>query len=97
MADTILEQQQQVVELEYGHGVPDPLALTVAAELQAQLPDTEVLLFGSRAIGNWRPESDIDLAAIEMRSKKRSRRCAPSARKSMTAIVRTPSCSTSRV
>ena len=66
MADTTLEQeqQQQAVELEYGHGVPDPLALTVAAELQAQLPDTEVLLFGSRAIGNWRPESDIDLAVI---------------------------------
>ena len=64
MADRALEREQQTVDLEYGHGVPDPLALTVAAELQAQLPDTEVLLFGSRAAGNWQPESDIDLAVI---------------------------------
>lgn len=46
------------------NGVPDPRALAVAAALQARLPDARVLLFGSRAMGNWMPGSDIDLAVI---------------------------------
>ncbi len=64
MADMVLAREQRTVDLKYGHGVPDPLALTVAAELQERLPDAQVLLFGSRAIGDWRPGSDIDLAVI---------------------------------
>lgn len=47
-----------------GHGEPDPRALAVAGALQRDLPEAEVLLFGSRATGNWRPRSDIDLAVI---------------------------------
>ncbi len=43
---------------------PDPRALAVAAALQEMLPDTRVLLFGSRARGGWRANSDIDLAVI---------------------------------
>jgi len=49
---------------EVGNGAPDPRALAVAAALQARLPDAQVLLFGSRATGSWRPRSDIDLAVI---------------------------------
>ena len=55
---------QAVVDLEYGQGNPDPRALAVAGGLQARLPDAQVLLFGSRATGTWRPESDLDLAVI---------------------------------
>lgn len=43
---------------------PDPRSLAVAAALQEMLPDTRVLLFGSRARGGWRANSDIDLAVI---------------------------------
>ena len=48
----------------YGQGNPDPRALELVGELQQYLPDARVLLFGSRAIGDWRPGSDIDLAVI---------------------------------
>lgn len=47
-----------------GHGGPDPRALALAGGLQASLPDAQVLLFGSRAAGNWQSGSDIDLAVI---------------------------------
>ena len=43
---------------------PDPRALALAGELQALLPDAQVLLFGSRATGTWTSGSDIDLAVI---------------------------------
>ena len=43
---------------------PDPRALAVAGALQERLPDARVLLFGSRARGGWRTNSDIDLAVI---------------------------------
>jgi hypothetical protein len=51
-------------DLAHGNGGPDPRALELVGELQRQLPDARVLLFGSRAIGDWRPGSDIDLAVI---------------------------------
>lgn len=48
-----------------GLGQPDPRALAVARALQDQLPDTQqVILFGSRATGFWKPHSDIDLAVL---------------------------------
>ena len=47
-----------------GHGGPDPRALALAGDLQASLPDAQVLLFGSRAAGNWQSGSDIDLVVI---------------------------------
>ncbi len=67
MSDTTLARttpDPHTVDLEHGHGVPDPLALALVAKLQEQLPDTQVLLFGSRAVGDWRPGSDVDLAVI---------------------------------
>ncbi len=56
---------KQATSLDRGRGHPDPLALAVARELQHQLPETqEVVLFGSRARGNWHLWSDLDLAVI---------------------------------
>ncbi len=44
------------------HDVVDELLLrTIAAEIQAAIPGAEVLLFGSRARGTARPDSDLDL------------------------------------
>ena len=56
--------EQHPVDLVPGNGAPDPHALELVDELQRQLPDARVLLFGSRALGDWRPGSDIDLAVI---------------------------------
>ena len=42
----------------------DPRALEVADWLQRQLPDYTVLLFGSRARGDWHELSDIDLMIL---------------------------------
>lgn len=56
--------EQFAADLEHGRGRPDPRALALAGELQDLLPGTQVLLFGSRAMGTWHPESDIDLAVI---------------------------------
>ncbi len=51
------------VDLEPDQG-PDPRALAVVGALQERLPDARMLLFGSRARGGWRANSDIDLAVI---------------------------------
>ncbi|MCE2468092.1 MAG: nucleotidyltransferase domain-containing protein [Caldilineaceae bacterium] len=66
MAATLeeLSPVQVPVDLAHGNGAPDPRALDLVGELQRQLPDARVLLFGSRAIGDWWPGSDIDLAVI---------------------------------
>ncbi|MCP9773250.1 nucleotidyltransferase domain-containing protein [Synechococcus sp. Tobar12-5m-g] len=41
--------------------VDEPLLRTIAAEIQAAIPGAEVRLFGSRARGTERPDSDLDL------------------------------------
>ena len=41
--------------------VDEPLLGTIAAEIQASIPGAEVRLFGSRADGTARPDSDLDL------------------------------------
>lgn len=41
--------------------VDEPLLRTISAEIQAAIPGAEVRLFGSRARGTARPDSDIDL------------------------------------
>ena len=41
--------------------VDEPLLRTIAAEIQATIPGAEVRLFGSRARGTERPDSDLDL------------------------------------
>jgi len=45
----------------YHYVVDEPLLGTIAAEIQAAIPGAEVRLFGSRARGTARPDSDIDL------------------------------------
>lgn len=53
-------------ELEWGPREPacDARALEVAGWLQARLPNHTVLLFGSRARGDYKPHSDIDLIVL---------------------------------
>jgi len=41
--------------------VDEPLLRTIAAEIQAVIPGAQVRLFGSRARGTERPDSDLDL------------------------------------
>ncbi len=43
---------------------PDPAALELAGRLQALVVDWPVYLFGSRARGDYRPDSDIDLMLL---------------------------------
>lgn len=49
---------------DWGNGRPDPEALDAVRALQELWPDCQVVLFGSRAVGNWRPWSDLDIAVI---------------------------------
>ena len=46
------------------HSSPDPEGLTIAREIQERLRPSEVILAGSRAVGDHRPDSDVDLTAI---------------------------------
>ena len=48
----------------YHYVVDEPLLRTIAAEIQAAIPGAEVRLFGSRASGTARPDSDLDLLVI---------------------------------
>ena len=43
---------------------PDPEALVKAREIQGRLQPVEVILLGSRATGDHRPDSDVDLMAM---------------------------------
>ena len=43
---------------------PDPLGLQVAREVQKAVAPATVILFGSRAAGDHRPDSDVDLMII---------------------------------
>ncbi|MCP9774971.1 nucleotidyltransferase domain-containing protein [Cyanobium sp. WAJ14-Wanaka] len=45
----------------YSYVVDESLLRTIAAEIQAAIPGAEVRLFGSRARGTERPDSDLDL------------------------------------
>ena len=45
----------------YHYAVDEALLRTIAAEIQAAIPGAEVRLFGSRARGTARPDSDLDL------------------------------------
>lgn len=46
------------------HPNPDPEALAISREMQGRLQPAEVILLGSRAAGDHRPDSDIDLTAV---------------------------------
>ena len=43
---------------------PDPVGLTIAREIQQKVRPAEIILCGSRAIGDHRPDSDVDLTAV---------------------------------
>ena len=43
---------------------PDPEGLAIAREIQRKVHPTEIILGGSRAVGDQRPDSDVDLMAI---------------------------------
>ena len=45
-------------------GAPDPVGLAVAQEMQERLRPAEVILLDSRAAGDHRPDSDVDLMAV---------------------------------
>ncbi|MEB3324660.1 MAG: nucleotidyltransferase domain-containing protein [Cyanobacteriota bacterium] len=48
----------------YAYVVDEPLLRTITAEIQAAIPGAQVRLFGSRARGTARPDSDLDLLVI---------------------------------
>ena len=43
---------------------PDPEGLAIAREIQKMVHPAEVILGGSRAVGDHRPDSDVDLIAV---------------------------------
>lgn len=43
---------------------PDPIGLAIAREIQKKVHPAEIMLGGSRAAGDHRPDSDVDLTAI---------------------------------
>jgi predicted nucleotidyltransferase len=45
----------------YSYVVDEPLLCSITAEIHAAIPGAEVRLFGSRACGTERPDSDLDL------------------------------------
>ena len=47
------------------HSSPDPLGLAIAREIQETVRPAEIILSGSRGVGDHRPDSDVDLTAIE--------------------------------
>ena len=47
-----------------GRQIADPLGLAIAQAAQDAAPDAVVILFGSRARGDHRPNSDVDLLVI---------------------------------
>ena len=47
-----------------GRNGPDPEALAIAREMQERLQPAEVILLGSRAAGDHRHDSDVDLMAV---------------------------------
>ena len=46
------------------HSSSDPVGLAIAREIQERVSPAEVVLIGSRAAGDHRPDSDVDLTAI---------------------------------
>ena len=43
---------------------PDPVGLAIARGIQQKVQPAEIVLCGSRAVGDHRPDSDVDLTAI---------------------------------
>ena len=46
------------------HNAVDPEGLAIAREIQKKVHPAEVILGGSRAVGDHRPDSDVDLVAV---------------------------------
>ena len=43
---------------------PDPEGLAIAREIHTKVRPAEIILGGSRAVGDHRPDSDVDLMAV---------------------------------
>lgn len=52
---------------------PDPRAVRLAKALRARVAADNIVLFGSRARGDWRPHSDIDLLIVQAPARERDR------------------------
>ena len=46
------------------YNVPDSEGLAIAREIQRKVQPSEIILGGSRAVGDHRPDSDVDLIAV---------------------------------
>ena len=46
------------------HNSPDPVGLAIAREIQERVRPAEIILSGSRSVGDHRPDSDVDLTAV---------------------------------
>ena len=51
-------------DMSLGCNTTDPLGLAIAREMQERLKPAEIILQGSRAAGDHRPDSDVDLMAV---------------------------------
>ena len=56
--------QPQIVNAANRKGTPDAIGLAVARAAQEAARPAVVILFGSRARGDWREDSDVDLLVI---------------------------------
>ena len=45
---------------------PAPEGLAIAREIQKKVRPSETILLGSRAVGEHRPDSDVDLIAVAL-------------------------------
>ena len=50
--------------MEHQQGQPDPAALAIAQAAQDAVKHSTIILFGSRAAGSHRPDSDVDLLLV---------------------------------
>ena len=46
------------------HISPDPVGLAIAREIQRKVRPMDIIQGGSRAVGDHRPDSDVDLTAV---------------------------------
>ena len=58
------DRESQCSPLRRGTGKPDPHALATARAVQETVNPDTVILFGSRARGDYQPQSDLDLLLV---------------------------------
>ena len=60
----IPDEAKKAAYLNISRSAPDPLGLAIGREIQQKVHPAEIILCGSRAVGDHRPDSDVDLTAI---------------------------------